>query len=100
MPKKSMKKRRKAISTGIEKEIKEALKEKKLVIGTKVVFKGLKKGRIKKALYASNCPVGSMKDLEQYGKSGAELEAFSGNSLKLGEVCGKPFKTLIVGIKK
>jgi ribosomal protein L30E len=100
MPKKSMKRRRKAVSTGIEKDIKEALKEKKLVIGTRVVFKEMKKGRIKKVIYASNCPAESMKNLEQYGKSGAGLGVFKGDSLKLGEVCGKPFKALMVGIKK
>lgn len=98
MPKKSRKKRR--VSSGIDREIKQALKEKKLVIGTRVVFKGLKKGRIKKVIYASNCPAESMKDLEQYSKSEAGPEAFSGNSVKLGEVCGKPFKILMVGIKK
>lgn len=100
MPKKSMKSRRKAVLTGIEKDIKEALKEKKLVIGTRVVFKELKRGRIKKIVYASNCPAESMKDLEQYGKSGAGLGVFKGDSIMLGEACGKPFKALMIGIKK
>jgi len=98
MPKKSAKKRR--IVSGIDKEIKEALKEKKLVIGTRVVFKELKKGNIQKVIYASNCPAENMKELECYSKSVAEVKAFSGNSVKLGEVCGKPFRALVVGIKR
>ena len=97
MPKKS--KKRKVVS-GVEKEIKEALKESRLVIGTRVVLKGLKKGGIQKVICASNCPAASMKDLEQYSKNVKGIETFGGNSAELGEICGKPFKALTVGIKK
>ena len=85
----------------LNQEIKEAIKEKKIVIGSRTVMKGVKRGIISNIIYASNCPDGTKKDLEHY--SNAEFVAirkFDGNSMQLGEICGKPFNVLLVGITK
>jgi len=84
-----------------EKEIKSAIKEKKLVIGSRSVFKNLKQNIIKSVIYASNFPEDRLKDLEYYGKNfGIELKRFKGNSRQLGEMCAKPFNISLLGIKK
>lgn len=84
-----------------EKEIKAAMKDKKLVIGSKSVFKNLKQNIIKSVIYASNCPEGTCRDLEYYSKNfGTELKKFKGNSRQLGEICAKPFNVSVLGIKK
>jgi large subunit ribosomal protein L30e len=84
-----------------EKEIKFAIKEKKLVIGSRGVFKNLKQNIIKSVICASNCPEATCKDLEYYGKNfDIELKKFKGNSRQLGEMCAKPFNVSVLGIKK
>jgi large subunit ribosomal protein L30e len=85
----------------VNQEIKEAMKEKKIVIGSRTVIKGVKKGHISSVVYASNCPQETRKDLEYYSKNGfLGLKEFGGNSVQLGELCGKPFNVLLVGIRK
>jgi large subunit ribosomal protein L30e len=84
----------------IEKEIKEAMKNKKLVTGGNMVIDGLKKGIIKHVVYSSNCRDDMVKDLEYYSKNfGVEIVKFNGNSRNLGEICGKPFNIMLLGIK-
>ena len=83
------------------KDIKTALDDKKLVIGSRTVMKGIKKGEINNVFYASNCPKETIKDLNHYTKTSKLLtEDFKENSVKLGQICGKPFSVLLVGIKK
>jgi large subunit ribosomal protein L30e len=85
----------------VNQEIKEAMKEKKIVIGSRTVIKCVKGGHINNVIYASNCPEETRKDLEYYSKSGfLGLKEFKGSSVQLGELCGKPFNVLLVGIKK
>lgn len=84
-----------------EMEIKSAIKEKKLIIGSRSVFKNLKQSTVKSVIYATNCPESMRKDLEYYSKNfGVELKKFKGNSRQLGEVCAKPFNIAVIGIKK
>ena len=85
----------------VTQEIKSAIKEKKLVMGSRVVFKGVKIGRIDTVFYASNCPENVRKDLDHYAKlSKIKIEKFEGNANQLGEICGKPFNILMVGVMK
>ena len=85
----------------VNQEIKDAMKEKKIVIGSRTVMKGIKRGHLNSIIYASNCPEITRKDLEYYSKSGfLGLKEFKGSSVQLGELCGKPFNVLLVGIKK
>ncbi len=84
----------------MEKEIKEALKAKKLVMGSNSVIRGVKTGHIKTVVHASNFPENSMADLKHYKQlGGITLEKFDGTSKQLGELCGKPFNILVVGLK-
>lgn len=85
----------------IEKEIKDAIKNRKLVIGTRTVIKDIKNSRLESVICASNCPTPRIRDLEHYLKiSKIELKRFGEDSTKLGEACGKPFTALVIGIKK
>ena len=85
----------------IESEIKNAAKEKKLIIGSNTVLKGIKKGAVKYVICTNNCSEDLMNDLNYYNKSfGIEIKKFSGNSRQLGEICGKPFNIMLLGIKK
>jgi len=85
----------------VSKEIKDAIKSEKLIIGSRTVFKNLKSGMLESVVHASNYPDGVRKDLNHYSKvSGVKVEEFDGNSVQLGELCGKPFSILIAGIKK
>lgn len=85
----------------LSKQIKDAIKNEKLIIGSRTVLKNLKNEMLDSVVYVSNYPDGMIKDLNHYSKvSGVKLEEFNGNSVQLGELCGKPFRILIVGVKK
>jgi large subunit ribosomal protein L30e len=102
MPKKkSKRKRAQARGTGIGNDIKEAMKGGKLLIGSNIVQKNLKKGAIRSLILASNFPDRNRKDMgDQASVSGTEMKEFNGDSAQLGEACGKPFNVLIIGITK
>jgi large subunit ribosomal protein L30e len=85
----------------VNSEIKSAVKSKNLIMGSRTVIKSMKNDNLSTVVYASNCPDEMLKDLNHYSKiSGIRFEKFDGNSVQLGEICGKPFKILVVGIKK
>jgi len=82
-------------------DIKEAMKEKKLVIGTRSTTKLMKRGGIKSVILPSNTPETIKRDIEHYSKvSPIEVKSFSGDSIQLGQICGKPFKIITIGIRK
>lgn len=82
------------------KNIKDAMKKDKIVMGSRTVLKGMKNRMLESVVYASNCPDSLMKDLDHYSKvSGIKVDGFDGNSVELGEFCGKPFSILIIGIR-
>ena len=84
-----------------EKEVKDAIKEGKIAIGTRTAMKLLKNDKLSLVLYASNCPETTRKDLNHYASlSKTEIKGLEDNSIKLGEMCGKPFNVLLIGIKK
>lgn len=84
-----------------EKDLKEALKTKKVVIGSNSVIRAIKTGAVKTVVHASNLPENSLKDLGYYSQiGGITVEKFEGTSKQLGETCGKPFNILLVGLKK
>lgn len=85
----------------ISSRIKDALENDSLVIGKNSVLRRLKTGQLKTVVYASNSPPGLVRNLNHYGSiSDITLVEFKGDSAELGEVCGKPFPVLTVGIKK
>jgi len=88
-------------ATKVNQEIREAIKEKKIVLGSRSVVKGVKRGFLKNVVAASNCPESLRKDLDYYaGNELIAIKDFKGSSAQLGELCGKPFSILLVGIKK
>ena len=83
------------------KELKDALKENKVIIGSKRTIKYLKLGSVKLIILASNCPDDVKKDIEHYTKlSGIEIENFDGTAKQLGIFCGKPFAIASLAIVK
>ncbi len=81
----------------IEDDIKKAQSDGKLIIGSRKAIRALKSGSSKQAYYATNTSDNLRKELE--GLSG-DVKPFTGNSERLGIVCGKPFKTLVVAFSK
>jgi len=85
----------------LSQEIREAIKEKRIVIGSRSVVKRVKRGSLKSVVVSSNCPGPLRKDLDYYATNAfITVREFKGNSVQLGELCGKPFSILLVGIKK
>ncbi|MBL7160388.1 MAG: 50S ribosomal protein L30e [Candidatus Aenigmarchaeota archaeon] len=85
----------------IYEEIQVAIKGKKVVIGSRETLKEAKKGEIKVVIHSSNIPDSLQKDLARYSEASAlDVKAFDGDSVRLGQVCGKPFSILVIGIKK
>ena len=85
----------------VEKEIRKALKEKKVVMGSRSVIRGIKNNSFSEVVLAGNCPEGTRTDIGRYaGLSGVAVKPFEGNSAQLGQVCGKPFNILLIGIRK
>ncbi|MBN2202846.1 MAG: 50S ribosomal protein L30e [Candidatus Aenigmarchaeota archaeon] len=83
------------------KELKDALKENKVVMGTDRTMKSVKLGKAETVVLASNCPDDVRKDLEKYTKlSGIKLENFEGTAKQLGVFCGKPFSIASLAIVK
>ena len=81
--------------------LRDAIKENKVVLGSKRTIKYLKLGKVKMIVVAGNCPDDITKDLEHYAKiSGTELEKFDGTAKQLGVSCGKPFSIAALGITK
>jgi len=72
-----------------------------MLIGSTAVIRAFKTGKLEEVLCASNCPEHIKRDIAQYAAVGKTTVHETGkNSLQLGELCGKPFTVLIVGIKK
>ncbi len=93
------KKQAKTVST--EQRIREAQNKGKLLIGTKTTLKCIKGGSVLSVFYTTNIPENVLKDLNYYARiSDIELNKFNGDSAKLGDLCGKPFKILLAAIKK
>lgn len=84
-----------------EKEIKDAMKERKLIIGTRSIVKNIKNANIRYVICTDNCRADVLDELNYYNKKfGVEIKNFAGNSRQLGEICGKPFNIMLLGIKK
>ncbi len=102
MPKKkTRRKKAREAGSGVENEIKEATKEKRLLIGSNSVLRSLKRGELQTVICASNLPAARKKELDSHASaSGIDVREFGGDSAKLGEACGKPFNILLIGVKK
>ena len=80
-------------------DLKSALKENKVILGSKRTIKYLKLGKVKMIVISNNCPDNVKKDLEHYTKlTGINLGNFDGTAKQLGIVCGKPFSIATIAI--
>jgi len=80
-------------------DLKSALEENKVSLGSKKTIKYLKLGKVKMIVIANNCPDNIKRDLEHYAKlTGLKLEIFDGTAKQLGIVCGKPFSIATLAI--
>ena len=87
--------------TTANKLIKDSLKAKTLVIGAKEAISQTKRGNLKVIIHSNNIPRALKRDLDYYAKIAAiELALFDDDAIRLGQVCGKPFRILAVGVKK
>lgn len=55
-------------------ELRKVLKEKKVIYGTKVTLKNLKRGNVNKVFLASNCPEDVKKEIKSYDVDVIELK--------------------------
>lgn len=82
-------------------EIRKELESGKLVIGTEVSLKELKKSNLAKVYVSSNCPEDILGDLEHYAPlANTELIKLIIPNDELGVVCKKPFAVSILGLLK
>lgn len=85
----------------LSQSIADAQKAKRLLIGARTVTRALKTGQLSRIAAAKNCPASLRRDLEHRARiSNIEVAEFPGDSLLLGEACGKPFSIIVVGFKK
>jgi len=81
-------------------DLKNALNEKNIVIGSKQTIKHLRLGNVKVIILATNCPEKIRNDIIHYAKeSGLKIEEFDGTAKQLGIFCGKPFPIATLAIK-
>lgn len=78
-------------------ELKEALKEKKLTIGTEKTLKDMKAGKAKTVFLASNCPENIVAQVEYYAQiSGAKVVKLDIPDREIGLICKKPFAVSVL----
>ena len=82
-------------------EIKENLNTKRLVLGTNLTIKQLKRGSIVKVFLSKNCPESVKRDFDHYSKiAGVSVENLTIPNSDLGTACKKPFSVSVVGLLK
>jgi large subunit ribosomal protein L30e len=73
----------------------------KVLFGVKKAVEGVKLGRAKLVLVASNCPRNVIEDITYYGRlSGVPVVIYKGTSIDLGAVCGKPFMVSALTVRE
>lgn len=78
--------------TDIERELVNALKTGKVVLGTRKTLRYTKTGKAKAVIIAANIPPEVKNDIKYYAKlSNIPVYIYPGTSSELGAVCGKPF---------
>lgn len=82
-------------------EIKKNLKTKNLLIGTSVVMKNLRKGKLAKIFLSENCPENLKKDIMHHVDiTKIEVEQLNIPNDELGVVCKKSFFISVIGLLK
>ena len=82
-------------------EIKENLKNKRIILGTDLTIKQLKRGNLVKVFVSSNCPSRIKEDVTHYSKLGSSaVESLDIPNVELGTICKKPYSVSVVGLLK
>jgi large subunit ribosomal protein L30e len=72
--------------------LKKAIKEDKLIIGTERTLKSLKKGIVKEVFVSKNCPEDLKNQIKKYVEiSGIKISELEETNLEIGTLCKKPF---------
>ena len=83
----------------IEKELVNALKTGKVILGSRKTLKLVKLGKAKAVIVAENAPPEIRDDIIYYARlSNIPVYVYPGTSLELGAVCGKPFTVASLAI--
>ena len=84
----------------LEKEIRLLIDSGKVQFGTRKGLSSVILGKAKGLIYASNIPRETMDDLNYYSSMDKKMATlpFSGTSMELGKLCGKPFPISIIAI--
>lgn len=84
-----------------KKDISDAMKDKRLIVGFDSTMRALRSGGVEKVIIADNCSESMKSEVERYSKiSGLEVKKFSGNNKELGTFCKKPFPISVLAVKK
>lgn len=82
-------------------QLKKLIENKKMVIGSSVTLKELKKGTVKRVFLSSNIPKKDKDDMEHYAKlSKAEVVETGISNEELGIICKKSFLISVLSEKK
>jgi len=82
-------------------DIKEAIKNDKLIIGTKRTVKALRKEELAKVYLANNCPEVLEDDINHFSSfDNVPVEKLTINCDELGVLCKKPFLVSVVAVLK
>ncbi len=81
----------------MKEELKEALEDKNLAIGTDKTMKSLKAGKLKKVFLAKNCPLKTKEDIKHYARlSKIDIVELGMTNEEIGVVCKKPFSISVL----
>lgn len=84
----------------LNKSIKTALKEGRVVMSYKNVLRELKTKKLKVIIYANNIPRENLNNLIHNAElTKTEVKEFPGDNVNLGLICGKPFSVSVLAIK-
>lgn len=81
-------------------EVRAAIKEKNVVIGTDETMKLLRKEKVKKVYLASNVGAGVRQDMQHYGAIGqVPVVDLDITNEQLGTLCKKPFSISVISVR-
>ena len=82
-------------------EIKKAVEQKKIIIGTERSLKGLRQKTVKKVFISSNCPANIADDIKHLAKlASVEIVELNYPNDELGVICKKQFNISVVALPK
>lgn len=80
-------------------DLKVAIKNEKLVIGTETVMKGIRDKSLKRVLVSSNAPEDVKEDIAKYaGLSDIPVDHLEMNNEELGTFCKKKYHISVLGL--